>query len=109
MDIGYEVIKRSLKHGTKNIRDAKGMGKWAKKNRVSQDDLEKISEEIATIAITDMRDNERGLLEALGGTFMSGFIAAFEMLRPGVADETFQFIAEGKRVEVKVTNVERHD
>jgi hypothetical protein len=107
--IDYEVLRKALEHGTKDIFAPEDFDAWAENNGVDREGLRQMGMEIATVALADMRDQERTLAEALASTFLSGFIGAFGLLRPAVADETFEFIAQGKKVSVRIANVEHVD
>lgn len=83
MEIGYDELRRALTHGTKGIDGPEDFAKWAKKQGVNADDLERMSQEIATVAIKDIRESERGLVEGVGGAFLSGFITGFRVNKLG--------------------------
>lgn len=107
--VDYSVLRKALESGTREIFGTEDFMEWAAKNQIDWEALDQIAVDISAVALKDMRDTERTLAEGLAGVFLSGFIGAFELLRPAIADETYAYIAQGKKVSVRLSEVHHID
>lgn len=105
MAVTYELLRDALSSGTKPLKTTDDFRAWAEKQEIDWEGLGRLSEEITHIALGDMRDAERTLFEGIAGAFLSGFIASWTFLRQGLAQETFDVIAEGRQVNVRVADI----
>lgn len=106
--VSYDVLRGAMRRGSKDINGPGDFERWAVDHGFEAGAVETVASEVAEMAVKDMQDG-RGLNEALMGAYLAGFVGVFELLRQGVADETFEYIAQGDKVVVNVSKVTRQE